>query len=113
MTNKTESETVNVQTPLEKAPVRILTYHLQVRGRVQGVSYRASARDEAVRLSLAGWVRNRSDGSVEMLVSGEAEAVEAMVDWAREGPAAAVVTQVEISAGDAPVGGDFEILPTA
>ena len=52
-----------------------------VRGRVQGVYFRAFTRDEAESLGLSGWVRNRADGSVEALVQGEAHAVERMLAW--------------------------------
>ncbi|MCA3012563.1 MAG: acylphosphatase [Myxococcaceae bacterium] len=69
--------------------------HLRISGLVQGVSYRASAQDEARRLALVGWVRNCSDGSVEALVVGAREAVEAFVAWSRRGPSEAHVTGVE------------------
>lgn len=62
-----------------------------VTGRVQGVSYRAWARDEARRLNLSGWVRNRADGSVEALLAGPSDAVETMTARMRTGPAAARV----------------------
>ena len=60
---------------------------VQVRGRVQGVAFRASTRAEARRLGVSGWVRNRSDGSVEAVFEGEAGAVAAAVAWCRHGPA--------------------------
>ncbi|MCD2185711.1 acylphosphatase [Actinomycetospora soli] len=71
--------------------------HLVVHGTVQGVFFRASAEQEAGRLGVAGWVRNRSDGTVEMVVEGDDEAVEALVRWAHEGPARADVTGVDVS----------------
>lgn len=71
--------------------------HVIVRGQVQGVSFRAAAQDTAVDLGVAGWVRNRDDGSVEMVVEGDDEAVERMVGWARQGPAAAEVTDVDVT----------------
>ena len=70
--------------------------HLVISGRVQGVYYRESMRMEAERLGVAGWVRNRRDGAVEALLQGEADAVEALIRWARVGPPAARVTGVEI-----------------
>ncbi|HEX9207489.1 MAG TPA: acylphosphatase [Steroidobacteraceae bacterium] len=65
-----------------------------VSGRVQGVFYRASARQHAARLGVTGYARNLSDGRVEVLACGEAAAVEALCAWLRQGPPAASVTQV-------------------
>ena len=70
--------------------------HLVVHGTVQGVFFRASAESEADRLGVTGWVRNRSDGTVEMLVEGDDAAVEQMVAWARRGPERAEVTGVDV-----------------
>jgi acylphosphatase len=70
--------------------------HLRIVGIVQGVGYRASFETRARALRLAGWVRNRRDGSVEAVVSGDAQAIEAIVEWARRGPPAARVDQVTV-----------------
>jgi acylphosphatase len=67
----------------------------RVTGRVQGVNYRASARREALRLGLAGWARNESDGSVLIDVEGEPAAVQAFLDWCARGPTAATVCSIE------------------
>lgn len=67
-----------------------ITRHLAIRGRVQGVGYRASL------LGLRGWVRNRRDGSVEALLQGRPAAVQALIDWARRGPPAARVDEVVV-----------------
>lgn len=75
--------------------------NLRIHGRVQGVGYRWSLRAEADRLGLAGWVRNRRDGSVEALVSGSIEAVEALVVWAQRGPSMARVDRVLCNEGNA------------
>jgi acylphosphatase len=69
--------------------------HCIVRGRVQGVFFRASAQREARRLGLTGWVKNLSDGSVEVVVEGEDERVREFVHWAQRGPSAARVDRVE------------------
>jgi acylphosphatase len=71
--------------------------HLLISGRVQGVGFRYSMADEAERLGVTGWVRNRRDGTVEAVVDGEADAVASLLDWARRGPPAARVTGVHIS----------------
>ncbi|RKH73914.1 acylphosphatase [Corallococcus aberystwythensis] len=67
---------------------------LRIQGTVQGVSYRESARQEALRLGLSGWVRNRSDGSVEATVEGEPGALEDFIRWCHSGPRMARVTDV-------------------
>jgi acylphosphatase len=67
-----------------------------VSGRVQGVAYRVSFRREALERSLVGWVRNRSDGSVEFLVQGIPDRVQEILAWAHRGPALARVTGVAI-----------------
>lgn len=73
--------------------------HLIVTGKVQGVWYRASMAQEAQRLGVTGWVRNRSDGSVEAMVAGTNEQVAAIMDWARRGPPAAQVEHVAVELG--------------
>jgi acylphosphatase len=70
--------------------------HLVVRGRVQGVYFRASTQREGRRLGLTGWARNRPDGSVEIVAEGEEESVRELVAWAHRGPSAARVERVDI-----------------
>ncbi len=86
--------------------------HLTISGRVQGVGYRASMIDEARRLGVTGWVRNRRDGSVEAVVDGGPAAVTAIVEWARRGPPGAQVTGVAV-ADAAGAFSRFDWLPTA
>jgi acylphosphatase len=66
-----------------------------VRGRVQGVGFRASAAYHARRLRLGGWVRNHLDGTVEVLAEGPDDAAEAFLAWLRQGPSLAHVTSVD------------------
>ncbi len=72
--------------------------HLVVVGRVQGVAFRARAVEEANRLGLSGWVRNRMDGTVEARAEGRPEAVETFVAWCKRGPPAARVEEVQVMA---------------
>ena len=71
--------------------------HVVVQGRVQGVYFRASARNRARRLGLSGWVRNCPDGSVELLAEGEKNVLEQLIAWSRQGPPAAHVTEVQVA----------------
>lgn len=88
---------------------------LLIEGLVQGVGYRYAFAERATALGLAGWVRNRRDGSVEASVHGAAEAEDAIVAWAHQGPRAARVSRVGVAdeREAAPAGTAFEILPTA
>jgi acylphosphatase len=69
-----------------------------VSGRVQGVYFRASARDVALARRLSGWVRNRLDGDVEAVVEGEEDAVQAFIAWCHDGPPGAYVADVQVAA---------------
>lgn len=83
---------------------------LFVRGRVQGVYFRAAAQREARRLGLTGWVKNRPDGAVELLAEGEEDGLKDLIAWANRGPSAARVERVDVRwrsfSGDHP---DFRI----
>jgi acylphosphatase len=74
---------------------------LIVHGRVQGVWFRGATEAEARRLGVAGWVRNRPDGTVEAEAEGPPAAVDALVAWAHRGPSAARVTHVTVEPIDA------------
>jgi len=69
--------------------------HAIVQGRVQGVFYRASARREAVRLRLGGWVRNLADGTVETRAEGPEDRLREFLEWLHRGPEGARVDRVE------------------
>ncbi len=71
-----------------------MALRLLISGQVQGVGYRAAMVDKALELGITGWVRNRRSGSVEALVCGSAEAVDAIVAWAHAGPPLARVESV-------------------
>jgi acylphosphatase len=88
-----------------------VTKRLLITGRVQGVGFRFYAQRKARELSVAGWVRNRPDGSVEAVIQGTLEAVESMIAWARRGPPSAVVSGVQITEADG-VYASFETRPT-
>ena len=84
--------------------------HVIVTGKVQGVFFRAFTRDEAVRLGLSGWVRNRPNGSVEAIVEGQKTAVQKMLLWFQQGSPNSIVEKIETTE-EPPVGGGstFEI----
>jgi acylphosphatase len=92
----------------------MVTRQIRVKGRVQGVGFRYSLRDEAQRLRLAGWVRNRADGSVEALLQGEAADVDVLIAWARRGPRGARVDSLEMETPEhTPAIAGFEIRSNA
>lgn len=71
------------------------TKHLLIKGKVQGVFYRATARETAEKLHITGWIKNTNVGDVEAMVSGTAEQLQAFIAWCKQGPPKAVVTSVE------------------
>jgi acylphosphatase len=75
---------------------------VRVSGRVQGVGYRDACVDHADAIGVAGWVRNRADGSVEAMLQGHADRVARMRDWLRRGPPAASVRDLEVTRLEAP-----------
>jgi len=76
------------------------TLHATVHGRVQGVFFRVSTRDEAGRLGLGGWVRNLPDGTVEVFAEGERSLLEDLHRWLHAGPEGARVTAVHADWGE-------------
>jgi acylphosphatase len=87
------------------------TCTMRVRGRVQGVAYRAHAAAEARRLGLTGTVRNLPDGSVELVATGPRAELERLAEWCRRGPPAARVESVEQAWHERPQGfGSFAIV---
>ena len=92
--------------------------HVSIRGKVQGVSYRAWTEETARQLGLQGWVRNRRAGWVEAVFAGPGEAVDKMLEACRKGPPGAQVTSVDQRPGTSedlamrPTGAEFVVLPT-
>lgn len=73
------------------------TVHLLIRGKVQGVFYRATARQKAEELNLSGWIKNTTDDNVEATVSGTPEALESFIAWCWQGPPRAQVSDVQVT----------------
>lgn len=73
------------------------TVYLLIKGKVQGVFYRATAKEEADRLRLTGWVKNTKEGHVEAVVSGRQEAIDQFIAWCKKGPRKAEVTAVDVT----------------
>jgi len=90
----------------------MVTRRLTIHGRVQGVFYRGWSVAAARSLGLNGWVRNRRDGSVEMLIAGEAAQVEEMIARCHDGPPAARVERVEVAEAEEEAPAGFEERPT-
>jgi acylphosphatase len=89
-----------------------ITLHLVIHGRVQGVFFRESMRQQAEKLNVNGWARNQADGTVEAVIQGSTESVGKLLDWAHRGPPMAKVTQIDQEAAS----GDyltFEIRPSS
>ena len=81
-----------------------------VEGRVQGVFYRAATAERAAELNLDGWVRNLSDGRVEVVAAGAVEAIEALAAWLWQGPPKARVTAVAVEEYQEQIGTGFSIV---
>jgi acylphosphatase len=89
------------------------TRKLRIHGEVQGVYYRGWTVETARGLGLAGWVRNRRDGSVELLIHGDEGAVQKLIALCRDGPPAARVTHIDVEATDEEAPTGFGSRPTA
>ena len=90
----------------------LMSVHLIVQGKVQGVWFRAGTQEQAKHLGLSGWVKNCPDGTVEIHAEGEKETLEKFVDWCRKGPPAAQVSTLEIECVKPQRLTDFEIRAT-
>lgn len=90
-----------------------ITKHLRIFGRVQGVYYRAWTVENAQKLGLTGWVRNRKDGSVEALLTGEEGSVDDMIRQCYDGPQHAQVETISVHDGTSEHLQDFQFRDTA
>jgi acylphosphatase len=86
-----------VRPPGRRGRVQLKRANVRIRGAVQGVGFRYEARSRAQSLGVAGWARNRLDGTVEAVFEGDDEAVASMVEWCRCGPWGARVDGVHVS----------------
>lgn len=86
------------------------TIHLIVSGKVQGVFFRATAKDVADEIGISGWVKNAEDGNVEAMAQGTEEQLQKFIDWCKKGPPKAIVTDVKIAAADDEVFEKFSVI---
>jgi acylphosphatase len=86
------------------------TVHLLIKGKVQGVFYRATAKDVAEELQLTGWIKNTKEGNVEALATGSDQQLQQFINWCKQGPSKAMVTDVEITAKDEEPFNVFKVL---
>ncbi len=70
------------------------TFHLLIKGKVQGVFFRVSAKQIADKTGITGWIRNTSEGDVEAVVTGREEQLKQFISWCKKGPSRAKVTDV-------------------
>jgi acylphosphatase len=86
-----------------------MTVQLLIKGKVQGVFYRASAKDVAEHLCVNGWIRNTKEGGVEAVVSGDEDRVKEFIEWCKKGPKKAEVTKVLVTEKEAQSFDGFKI----
>jgi acylphosphatase len=86
------------------------TLHIIVKGKVQGVFFRASTKEIADACGVKGWVRNTEEGDVEIMVSGTEQDLQTFVDWCRKGPRKAEVSDVFITTEDETHFGEFKVM---
>lgn len=86
------------------------TVHLVVKGRVQGVFYRATAKDVADETGVGGWVKNIEEGHVEIMATGTDEQLQKFVEWCKIGPRKAIVTDVVLTQMPEEVFDDFKVV---
>lgn len=87
-----------------------MTVHLLIKGKVQGVFYRASAKDVAEQLCINGWIRNTKEGDVEVMASGDEDRIKEFIEWCKKGPRKADVIKVMITEKEAEIFDGFKII---
>jgi acylphosphatase len=100
---------VGVGSGIMRGMTDVVARQVVVRGRVQGVFFRATCRDEALLRGVTGWARNEPDGSVRAHLEGPAGAVEDVVEWCRRGPRHAVVDSVDVTVATATGAPGFDV----
>jgi acylphosphatase len=86
------------------------TLNLLIKGRVQGVFYRATAKEIADKIGIKGWVKNTSDGDVEMSISGSDDALQEFIKWCWQGPKSAKVTDVIVTSPEQTNYNEFKVI---
>lgn len=86
------------------------TLHLLIKGKVQGVFYRATAKETADKAGLTGWIKNTPAGDVEAMVTGSEDMLQAFVNWCKQGPPGANVSEVILTKQEETVFKDFSII---
>jgi acylphosphatase len=86
------------------------TVHLRIKGRVQGVFYRATAKEMADKFGIKGWIKNTGNNDVEATVTGSDEAIEKFIEWCRKGPKKAIVDEVIIASQEETSFKDFSVI---
>ncbi len=86
------------------------TVHLLIKGEVQGVFYRATAKEIADKLRVTGWIKNKWDGNVEALATGDEESLQKFIEWCRQGPKKAEVTDVIVTKKEETTFNNFSVI---
>lgn len=86
------------------------TFHLLIKGKVQGVFYRATAAEKAEELGIAGWIKNTAEGDVEALVTANEAQLKQFIDWCKQGPRRANVAEVILTEQDEIVFESFSVI---
>jgi acylphosphatase len=86
------------------------TVHLIIKGRVQGVFFRATAKNIASEIGVVGWVKNTEEGQVEMMVSGSGDQLKNFIAWCKVGPQKAIVTDVIVTNTEEKSFKNFEVV---